>query len=321
MGADFRLSNFIIDKGYIIFQLHVKNNQVCVCGFFIIVIIMFCFAANMSYAKVLNSQDIKNDQVSASELQPEVINSFGSGRRSDPQYAKKRGMIPTGLTPEFNERVNCRGIDEYWAMDYSRKRGREAYHGGIDIPAPQGTPILAVADGVVIAKFMNEDNPKGIEIMLRHSPQDTGHQIWIYTQYTHLLKMPTLDIGQRVQMGQVIGKTSNSGISGREARKRHGSGGGSGRRGGSKIRRHALHFGVLYSTSRKYMKNKKLLVPVDAYWMDPNALYRKSPPFDSASLKALPENQKLIPIPYMLTSGNIIPADTKLIWPYSCSLK
>jgi len=142
--------------------------------------------------------------------------------------------------------------------------------------------------------------------------------MWIYTQYTHLLEMPTLDIGQRVRMGQVIGKTSNSGISGREANKRYGSGGDSGR-GGSGVRRHALHFGVLYSTSRKYMKNEKLLIPVNTYWMGPNALYRKFPPFDSASLKALPENQKQVPIPYMLSSGEIVPADTKVIWPYSCS--
>ena len=234
----------------------------------IAVIIIFCFTANVSYAQVSRNQDIAYDRVSASELKREVINSFGRGRRNDPEYAKKRGMIPTGLTPEFDERVNCRGIDEYWAMDYSRKRGREAYHGGIDIPAPQGTPILVVADGVVAAKFMNEGNPKGIEIMLRHSPQDTGYLMWIYTQYTHLLEMPALSIGQRVRMGQVIGKTSNSGISGRETKRRYGKEGGSGRRDGSGIRRHALHFGVLYSSSRKYMKteNNASQLPFLALW-------------------------------------------------------
>jgi hypothetical protein len=120
-------------------------------------------------------------------------------------------------------------------------------------------------------------------------------------------------------MGEVIGITSNSGISGREARRLYGSGDGRRRKGGSKIRRHALHFGVLYSTGRKYMINEKQLIPVDAYWMDPNALYRKSAPFDSASLKVLPENQKQVTIPYMLSGGEIVPADTKVIWPYSCS--
>ncbi len=288
----------------------------------IILITTLCFTANELYAEVSGSEDLVNDQVGYSELTEEVANSFGRSRREDPADAKKRGMIPTGLKPAFDKGVRCRGIDETWAMSYTEKRGREAYHGGIDIPAPQNTPILAAADGTVVGKFMNKDNAKGIEIMLRHSPQDTGHPMWVYTQYTHLRKMPELDIGQRVKMGEVIGKTSNSGISGQEAREKHGKNKRMGkRRRRSKIRRHALHFGMLYSTSRKYIITEKRLVPVDAYWMDPNAMYRKSPPFDSASLKALPDDQKKVHVPYMLSSGETVPADTKIIWPYSCSIK
>ena len=263
-------------------------------------------------------------------------------------HAKNRGLIPTGLTPKFDERVNCRGIDDYWAMDYSRKRGREAYHGGIDIPAPQGTPILAVANGVVVAKFMGKQGPRGIEIWLRHSPQDTGLNIWVYTEYAHLIAMPKLGIGQRVSMGEEVGKTSNSGLSKQETRRRYGNRKNkevsgrdrkhkfgkrknkevSGRdrkhksgkrRNGSGVRRHALHLGVLYSTSGEYYKNQKKLIPVNGHWMDPNGLYRQLEPFDSISLKALSENQKKIAIPYMTSKGEFVPADTKIIWPYSCS--
>lgn len=279
-----------------------------------------CLITGYSHALTEGGGDITDDQVSRSELKPEVRKSFGKGRRKNPVHARRRGMAPTGLRPLFDEGVICRNIDEHWAIDYTRKRGREAYHGGIDIPAPEGTPILAVADGVVAAKFMNEENPKGIEIMLRHSPQDTGLSIWVYTQYTHLIEMPDLRIGQKIGMGEVIGRTGNTGISGREARRRHGKSrrGRRGMRSGLEFRRPALHFGVIYSASRLYMKNEKMLVPVDAYWMDPNALYRKSPPFDSASLKALPESDKKVPIPYILPDGKVVPADTRVIWPYSC---
>ncbi len=288
----------------------------------LLIIVVFFSTKNASYAQDPDSRDLAADQVSTGELRQEVIDSFGRGRRENPANARKRGLIATGLTPEFDKNVNCRGIDEYWAMNYTQKRGREAYHGGIDIPAPQGTPILAVADGVVAGKFMNEGNPKGIEIMLRHRPEDTGHDMWVYTQYTHLLEMPNLVIGQIVRTGEVIGKTSNSGISGKEARDRHGKGRKKkNRMGGSGKRRHALHFGVLYSSSPKYMKNDKRIVPVDAYWMDPNALYRKSPPFDSASMKTLPQDKKQVTIPYVLPGGEFVPADTKIIWPYSCSGK
>jgi murein DD-endopeptidase MepM/ murein hydrolase activator NlpD len=276
------------------------------------------------------NDDIVADQVSRSELTRQVFRSFGR-RMKNPFHAIERGMIPTGLTPKFDERVNCRGIDHYWAMDYSGMRGVEAYHGGIDIPAPQGTPILAIANGVVVAKFMNEQSAKGIEIILRHSPQDTGLNIWVYTKYTHFVTMPVLNIGRRVSMGEVIGKTGNSGLGMREVIRRNlerfGNGknkevsrwGGKQKKAGQRSRRHLLHFAVLYSTSRKYMNKEGKLIPVDGYWMDPNGLYRQLEPFDSISLKALSENQKQIAIPYMTSKGEFVPADTKIIWPYSCS--
>ena len=61
-----------------------------------------------------------------------------------------------------------------------------------------------------------------------------------------------------------------------------------------------------------------MLVPMGAYWVDPNALYKKTSPYASISLKALPDNQKQIAIPCMMESGEIIPKDTKVIWPYAC---
>ena len=64
-------------------------------------------------------------------------------------------------------------------MDYSAKRkGKKSYHGGIDMPAPFGTPIYAAANGTVVGKFLGENNLRGIEIVLRHSPQDTGLDIF-----------------------------------------------------------------------------------------------------------------------------------------------
>jgi len=280
--------------------------------------LMFLFPNN-SYSQITMDLTVLDDQISINDLSKEVKMSFGKDRRANPKHAKQRGMIATGLAPKFEDNVSCRGIDDYWAMDYSKKRGREAYHGGIDIPAPKGTPILAVASGVVVAKYMNEQNPKGIEIVIRHSPKDTGLSFWTYTQYTHLKQMPDLKIGQRINMGDVIGQTSNTGMSGRQARAKHGSSGRKERSGSfTKIRRNALHLGAIYSDTKKYAKNEKMLIPKNAYWMDPNALYKKEAPYDSHSLKKLSNNEKQISIPYMLDSGEIIPKDTKVIWPYTC---
>ena len=118
------------------------------------------------------------------------------------------------------------------AVGPAQKHGNSsaaAIHRGVDIPQLEGTPIRAVAEGVVVQKFANEGNRKGIEIMLRHTPAQTGLPFWTYSQYTHLLEMSPLPIGAKVALGQEIGKTSNSG------------------KMGQRIRRDALHFAILYS--------------------------------------------------------------------------
>ena len=93
--------------------------------------------------------------------------------------------------------MNCGKIDEGWAIDYTPKRNNPAIHKGIDIPKPFGEPILAVADGTVIGIFENVWSAKGIEIMLRHTPEQTGLPFWIYSQYTHFDSMPNFEIGQK----------------------------------------------------------------------------------------------------------------------------
>lgn len=214
-----------------------------------------------------------------------------------------RGVIETGLTPQFAPGVGCRPIDsETWAIDYSDKRPRPALHKGIDIPAPRGTPIRAISAGVVVGKFLNEENRKGIEIMLRHTPEDTGLPFWTYSQYTHLLELPALPIGARVAMGEEVGQTSNTGVMGRN------------------IRRDALHFAILYSAHPEFANDGTVVTPKDGYFMDPNAFYRLQPPYDSPAMRALPADQKPVPIPYMLEDGTFLPTGTQRIWLYPCEV-
>ena len=214
----------------------------------------------------------------------------------------ERGVIETGLAPAFGDGVVCRPIDsETWAIDYSDRRPVPALHKGIDIPAPRGTPIRAVADGVVVAKFLNDSNRKGIEIMLRHEPEDTGLPFWTYSQYTHLLELPALPIGARVRMGEEIGQTSNTGLMGR------------------RVRRDAVHFAIFFSQHPEFANDGVVVTPRDGYFMDPNGFYRSGPPYDSAALVALPADQKQVPIPYMLEVGTFFPEATKRIWPYPCA--
>ncbi len=76
-------------------------------------------------------------------------------------------------------------------------------HKGIDIPAPTGTPVYASAEGFIKAVY--EDKNYGKTIMIRHPDGRT-------TLYSHLNSF-RVEHGQTVKMGQIIGKSGNTGKS------------------------------------------------------------------------------------------------------------
>lgn len=244
--------------------------------------------------------------VDASTIDKETFCGIGRWKKDcSIKVAIKLGLFQTGLRPQFPKGYKCRDIDEQWAISYTAKRDREQYHGGIDMPAPYGTPMIAAADGTVVSIERGEKSFRGKEIILRHSSKQTGIPgYWIYTQYAHFNVMPEYKVGDKVKMGENLGPTGNSGI------------GRNGKQSGK--RRPAIHFAVWFTKSPDYALTHGKLVPVKGLWMDPNALYRAKPPFDSYGLRDLPKNQKKIPIPVMTEKGTFIPAKTKLIWPYAC---
>jgi murein DD-endopeptidase MepM/ murein hydrolase activator NlpD len=77
------------------------------------------------------------------------------------------------------------------------------FHGGLDINAGMNTPIYAPAAGTVF--FAGKQPEYGIAIILDHG-QD------IRSLYGHLSK-PTVQTGQKVERGMVIGYTGNTGRS------------------------------------------------------------------------------------------------------------
>lgn len=256
-------------------------------------------------------------QVDKDELDDKTWSGVVRCMQCDRQDAIDLGMLITGSKPVFPSDFECRDIDEGWAIDYSSKRDRAALHGGIDIPAPRGTPILAVADGKVVAMFDNHETAVGVRIFLQHAPMQTGKPFWAYSEYAHLQELPALQIGSQVKRGDVVGLTSNTGISGQAARAK--AGGSSARPG--KTRRDALHFAIMYSESPDFavlQKNGGYLVPVRAQWMDPVSFYRSTPPYDSDAVAGLKESEKQIRIPFQTPGGAVHPPESKLIWPYTC---
>lgn len=250
----------------------------------------------------------REGQVGLHAIDRQAICAMYRGTRCGNADAIEYGLFETGLKPRFPENARCRGIDDHYAMDYSSKRPTKSYHGGIDIPAPTGSPIIAAATGIVVAKYGASNSARGIEIVLRHSPDDTELPYWVYTQYTHFKKMPKQEIGQRVRMGEVLGPTGNSGLKPGTNQQNH-------------RRRPAIHFAAFYTKSEKFVELEKkisVIIPVNFRWMDPLALYRNKTPLDSQTMKDLPDAEKRIPVSVMFEDGQISPNDAKIIWPYTC---
>jgi murein DD-endopeptidase MepM/ murein hydrolase activator NlpD len=79
--------------------------------------------------------------------------------------------------------------------------GEGAFHSGVDIEAPNGTPVRAAADGEILGASMAAGY--GREVIIDH-----GHDV--QTIYGHLSAMAVL-AGQHVLRGQIIGYVGQSG--------------------------------------------------------------------------------------------------------------
>jgi hypothetical protein len=81
------------------------------------------------------------------------------------------------------------------------KRGASRLHKGIDISAPKGTPVKAVAPGLVV--FQGRDKAYGKTIVIDHGGS-------LITRYAHLDGC-AVDKGARVEAGQTIGSVGRTG--------------------------------------------------------------------------------------------------------------
>ena len=78
-----------------------------------------------------------------------------------------------------------------------------AYHSGIDVAVPQGTPILAPADGVVI---LASDRP----FLLEGNLLLVAHGMGVESSFMHLSRV-MVTLGQTVRRGQVIAYSGATG--------------------------------------------------------------------------------------------------------------
>jgi murein DD-endopeptidase MepM/ murein hydrolase activator NlpD len=77
-------------------------------------------------------------------------------------------------------------------------------HAGLDVAAPQGTPILAADQGEVLKAYWNTDGYGGLVII--------GHPSGYETWYGHLVRFD-VEQGEQVKRGELIGLMGSTGLS------------------------------------------------------------------------------------------------------------
>jgi len=81
--------------------------------------------------------------------------------------------------------------------------GQPSFHSGLDIAAPEGTPIFAGSGGTVVFAGVNGGYGNMVEIQ-----HDNGY----LTRYGHMSKI-SVYVGQRVDAGSLIGRVGSTGVS------------------------------------------------------------------------------------------------------------
>ena len=83
------------------------------------------------------------------------------------------------------------------ALSYNQTTRDWRVHNGVDIAAEAGTEVVAAADGEVYTIY--EDDSMGVTVVIRHTG---GYN----TKYSSLSEDLAVSVGDRVTMGQTIGK-------------------------------------------------------------------------------------------------------------------
>lgn len=84
-------------------------------------------------------------------------------------------------------------------------------HGAVDIRAPIGTPVVAIANGVVV-RVKDVETGDGKYVVIRHDNIDVnGQKETLYSAYEHLSEIVAVE-WDKIKRGEVLGKVGMTGI-------------------------------------------------------------------------------------------------------------
>ncbi len=233
----------------------------------------------------------------------------GGGQTARPDFGQSQPSA--GLTVRFADGAACTPISSPYASptryDGSKRPtgGVEGdNHGGIDLSLEIGTPLLAVAPGRVYMVGVG-GMLEGIYIWLIHLPADTGLPFAVLSKYQHLDEKPAGARGDRVALGQVIGRSGKTGT----------VGGYYGPNGYPHLHltMRAIHDDKLGTLGKpgEFAMNR------DTTIIDPLTIYVPGVTTPTAA-DALAADAKRLTVAHVDGSGMIQPSAARFVWPVTC---
>jgi len=202
------------------------------------------------------------------------------------------GIFETGLIQEMPEDANCPGISSGFADRYNRSgRLRSEYspwlfHAGTAWGLPEGTPILAIADGRVIAKHVDAPgSATGNLVILGH---DLGRDD-ISSSYVHLSGF-NVGVNQKVRIRQIIGFVGSTGAG---------------------VTYPHLHLNI-YGRRQIQIGNRQLRYRYDFLQLLSG---------DMTPIDPVKKRNRKVKVAYRDQFGKVHPPGAKVIWPFICERK
>ena len=180
--------------------------------------LIFLHELRRSGAKELLEQEVSVSVPVKADPKPEVPQPVSpaelptSGKTAETILESEASEIPAAATqpeavkPERVVRPVSGEAGRSYSMDhlsYSETMRDWRTHDGVDLLAAQGTQVRAALDGAVAAIY--DDDFLGTVVELQHSG---GRK----TQYANLTAMPTVQVGDQVEAGQVIGAVGTTAL-------------------------------------------------------------------------------------------------------------
>ncbi|MBI3095063.1 MAG: M23 family metallopeptidase [Rhodocyclales bacterium] len=219
----------------------------------------------------------------------------------------------TDLAPVFPDSHACDPVASPYGSPHRhdgsvRRQDRNSgLHGGLDISLVEGTPLLAIAAGKVIAKGEG-GNLEGFYLWMLHAPEDTGLRFWSFIKYQHLVALPAVNPGDRVSAGQVVAHSGMSGTIGPAF----------GPQGYPHLHV-SLHVAPGPGSEQQDTSNS-FMPPKGGKLADPMLMFLPADR-DFAGVEDLPAAEKRLPVAALARDGRIHPAGSKVVWPVYCSTR